>query len=249
MTPAGPCSNQIPCNETSVTRSRANQDTVGDEGALTFYKLESWWVSLFYKWNTEYDPRMHCLSESQCSLTSRTKPRVCEACRSRKASLACRLLLLTPPPCTEVWAGRGRGRTEGQAWRWGKDRRTGLPEQEGRGPRTCLGTESTFRQEDEVAQEVWGKHAVKIDWPRKWKALNSAMGFWMHLGGYWGAPESSWIRKWASQGDKLERDRTKWCGVTKEKAALGYRREGTIEMVVDGHIVLCPGSVLYFMCA
>lgn len=96
MTDAGPWSNQIWCNKTNVTRRQANQGTLGDEGALTFYKLESWWVSVCCNvqmylgiWSKDVLPFWRRMQ----TLTSRTKPRVFEACRSRKGNSGMQALL------------------------------------------------------------------------------------------------------------------------------------------------------------
>lgn len=50
----------------------------------------------------------------------------------------------------------------------------------------------------------------------------------MYLGGYWGAPESCWIRKSASQGADLERDKDHVVQA-KEKASLTGVQEGRDE--------------------
>lgn len=67
MTGAGPWSNHIQCNKTNVTRRQAHQGTLGEEGALTFYKLEADGLQLatVCKGTSEYDPRMYCLSECE----------------------------------------------------------------------------------------------------------------------------------------------------------------------------------------
>lgn len=64
----------------------------------------------------------------------------------------------------------------------------------------------------------------------------------MYLGGYWGAPERCWIRKRASQGADLERDKDKVVQA-KEKTSPGgkARRE---RWWLSGTKCCVPGSVL-----
>lgn len=47
----------------------------------------------------------------------------------------------------------------------------------------------------------------------------------MYSGGYWGAPESCWIRKRASQGADLERDKDKAVQAKEKTSLTGVQEE------------------------
>lgn len=68
----------------------------------------------------------------------------------------------------------------------------------------------------------------------------------MYLDGYWRGPESCWIKKWASQGAKMERDENKLVWVDKNNSDRGTEeKEPQERWRLMGTKCYVPDSVLY----